>query len=371
MKNAKVLSALGLMTLASTAALAASAAPTLGSVLDASGIKVSGNVAGSYIQAASVPADQPSQATGTFNIDQALLSIAYQPKSGFGAVVDIASGTSVTGLQVGTNNYPVYGGQGGKVSGNNETSTALTQAYIQYANGGLTVIGGRFYTAAGYEVFPVTGYGFVTHSQTYALESTYHTGVRASYAVNDMLSLSLGVNDGVFAMKDQYQSTLGDKTVEFGAVVTPIKDLSVAFTGYVGHTGAKNNTDKESLFSLVTSYNITKALSVALNVDQGKYCDTTDNCKYTAYALYGSYAFNDQLKLGLRAEQVKPKGNNVAFLSGSVFATTQQQKTDAVAVVLGYSPAKNFELRTELSDVDVQGATPRIMIGAVQGVLKF
>ena len=47
MKNAKVLSALGLMTLASTAALAASAAPTLGSVLDASGIKVSGNVAGS------------------------------------------------------------------------------------------------------------------------------------------------------------------------------------------------------------------------------------------------------------------------------------------------------------------------------------
>lgn len=350
MKNAKVLSALGLMTLASTAALAASAAPTLGSVLDASGIKVSGNVAGSYMQYASVPASSSSQATGTFNFDQALLSIAYQPKSGFGAVVDVASGTSVWG-------------QGGDVGSNSQSTTALTQAYIQYANGGLTVIGGRFYTAAGYEVFPVAGYGFVTHSQTYGAESTYHTGVRASYAVNDMVSLSLGVNDGVFANKDQYQSTLGDKTVEFGAVVTPIKDLSVAFTGYVGHTGPKNNTDKESLFSLVTSYNITKALTVALNVDQGKYCDGTDACKYSAYALYGSYAFSDQLKLGVRAEKVDQKLKTNA-------------DTNAVAIVLGYSPAKNFELRTQLEDVDqdnlgVKGSRPRAITGALQGVLKF
>ena len=351
MKNAKVLSALGLMTLASTAALAASAAPTLGSVLDASGIKVSGNVAGSYMQYASVPASSSSQATGTFNFDQALLSIAYQPKSGFGAVVDVASGTTL-------------GGQGGAVtSDNGQTTTALTQAYIQYANGGLTVIGGRFYTAAGYEVFPVAGYGFVTHSQTYGAESTYHTGVRASFAVNDMLSLSLGVNDGVFANKDQYQSTLGDKTVEFGAAVTPIKDLSVAFTGYVGHTGPKNNTDKESLFSLVTSYNITKALTVALNVDQGKYCDGTDACKYSAYALYGSFAVSDQLKLGLRAEKVDQK-------------LKTSPDTNAVAIVLGYSPAKNFELRTQLEDVDmdnqsVKGSHPRTITGALQGVLKF
>ena len=344
MKNAKVLSALGLMTLASTAALAASAAPTLGSVLDASGIKVSGNVAGSYMQNASVPGDSASQATGTFNFDQALLSIAYQPKSGFGAVVDVASGTTVAG-------------QGGDVGDNSQTTTALTQAYIQYANGGLTVIGGRFYTAAGYEVFPVAGYGFVTHSLTYGLESTYHTGVRASYAVNDMVSLTLGLNDGVFNNKDQYQSTLGDKTVEFGASLTPIKDLSVAFTGYMGHHGGKTSTVKESLYSLVASYNITKALSVGLNVDQGN-MDDTDSGKWTAYALYGSYGFTDQLKLSLRAEEVKPK------LSGA-------DKTHEVAVVLGYSPAKNFELRTQLSDVDTEGSSPRYMSGALQGVLKF
>jgi len=350
MKNAKVLSALGLMTLASTAALAASAAPTLGSVLDASGIKVSGNVAGSYMQYASVPASSPSQATGTFNFDQALLSIAYQPKSGFGAVVDVASGTTVAG-------------QGGDVGSQyTQSTTALTQAYVQYANGGLTVIGGRFYTAAGYEVFPVAGYDFVTHSQTYQNESTYHTGVRASFAVNDMLSLNLGLNDGVFTNKDQYQSTLGDKTVEFGAAVTPIKDLSITFTGNVGHTGAKTATVKQSLYSLVGSYKITKDFSVALNVDSGNMNDT-DAGKWTAYAVYGKYALTNALSLGVRAEKVDQK-------------LKTNPDTNAVAIVLGYSPANNFELRTQLEDVDmdnqgVVGSHPRTITGALQGVLKF
>lgn len=108
---------------------------------------------------------------------------------------------------------------------------------------------------------------------------------------------------------------------------------------------------------MVASYNLSKDISLALNVDQGNYANT-DSTKWTAIALYGSYAVNDKVKVGLRLEDINPKlssANGVGSVTG----------------VVSYAAAKNFDLRTELSDVDVEGSTPRSMKGAVQGVLKF
>lgn len=343
MKNAKVLSALGLMSLASTAALAASSGPTLGSVLDASGLKVSGAVAASFRQNASV---QGAQAQSDFEVDQALLSIAYQPKEGFGAVVDVATGLSNSSLG-GLNYYSAA-----------TNTVALTQAFVQYKSGALTVQGGRFYTAAGYEVFPVTGNLFVTRSQTFGLESTYHTGVRASYAVSDALTVNAGVNNGIFVSPsmagDTNYSTLKNKAFELGASYAVSSDLSLALTGYMGKNGAG---DKQSLYSLVATYSLNKDISFAVNVDQGN-GDNTDATKYTAIALYGSYAVNDKVKVGLRLEDINPK-------------LSSANGTGSVTGVVSYAAAKNFDLRTELSDIDEEGSEPRVMQAAIQGVLKF
>jgi hypothetical protein len=365
MKNAKVLSALGLMSLASTAALAASG-PTLGSVLDASGVKVSGNVAVSLRQNVSVRGTN-NQARSNFQVDQGLLSIAYQPKEGFGGVVDLATGETVA--------------QGGDVGGST-AGVQLSQAYLQYKSGNLTLIGGRYYTAAGYEVFPAAGNLFVTRSQTYQKETTYHTGVRASYAVSDSLSVFGGLNNGVFADDpasecthgtpvvttcDAFASTLKNRGVELGVTWSPISDLSLALSSYHGKANIQdtlgathNDSESQNLYSFTASYKVSDAISIAANIDQGNTNAKLYGNKYTAYAGYVTYALSDATTLGLRLEEISKR--RVASVDNN---------TGAVAAVLSHSFAKNFDLRTELSDVDPEAGDNRHVELAVQGVLKF
>lgn len=342
MKNVKVLTALGMMSLASTATLAASAVPTLGSVLDASGIKVSGDVAASYTN------DGPN---GAFSFDQALLSIAYQPKDGFGAVVNVAAGDA---------NNELF-----ELNDSNATTNPyLSQAYVQYATGGLTVIGGRFATLAGYETFAKSGNGFVTHSLSYGIEPTHHTGVRASYAFGDMVSVSLGLlnQNGIYSqtVKDSSNSEVGDNAVEAGVTVTPVKGLSLAAAYYNDQQG-HGKSDDQSLLNVVASYSITNAVSVALSYDT-RSDGNTDAKKQSAIAAYANYALSDKYRLGLRLEELNQK------------AKTNADK-QAATLVFGYSPVKSFELRTELSDVKTKkvGTTPSDTnyAGAVQGVFKF
>ena len=342
MKNAKILSALGLMSLASTVALAAGG-PTIGDLVNASGIQVSGAIAGSIRQNA-------NNAQSTGQIDQALLSVAYLPKEGFGVAVDVASGD--------------YNDQLGKV-GNPGTSTALTQAYLQYKSGALTVQGGRFYTAAGYEVFPVASNLFVTRSVAFTGstaagagfqgESTYHTGLRASYATSDTLSVNFGLNDGIYTSLDNQASVLKEKAFELGVNWKATDALSLALTNYSGKTGAGGV--KQSLMSLVANYSFAKDLSFALSVDQGN-LDNTEDGKWTAVALYGVYDVNDKIKAGLRLENITQK-------------SSAKKGIGSVTGVVSYVMAKNLDIRAEVSDVDVEGLYPRNIQAAVQGVLKF
>lgn len=355
MKNTKVLSVLGLMTLASGAALAASDTPTLGNLFTNTGINVSGAVAGSLRQNLSVP--NPDQARSNFQLDQALLSVTYLPKEGFGAAVDVASGS--------------YNDQYGQV-GNPKAGTALSQAYLQYKTGSITVQAGRFYTAAGYEVFPVASNLFVTRSVaftgfTYANtnypdpkanfqgEATYHTGARVSYATTDSLTLNLGVNDGIYNRIDAETSVLKDKAIELGANWKATDALSLVLTNYRGKTGPAGA--KQTLTSLVANYSFDQDLDFALSVDQGN-LDSTEDGKWTAVALYALYDLNDKTKLGLRVEEVNPKQSTKNGIS-------------TVTGVVSYAMAKNLDIRGEVSNADVEGAYPRQLRAAVQGVLKF
>ncbi len=360
MKNVKVLTALGMMSLASTATLAASAVPTLGSVLDASGIKVSGDVAASYTNGGP---------NGAFSFDQALLSIAYQPKDGFGAVVTLAAGDAnqeLTGAPAKTQVWVKTSATTGKwedaLTGGGTKDPYLSQAYVQYATGGLTVIGGRFATLAGYEVFPKSGNAFVTHSLSYGIEPTNHTGVRASYSFNDMVSLSLGLNNGIYSqsVSDPNNSEVGDNAVEAGVTVTPVKGLSLAAAYYNDQQG-HSKSDDQSLLNVVASYSITNAVSVALSYDN-KSNGNTDALKQSAIAAYANYALSDKYRLGLRLEELNQKDKTVA----------DQQ---AATLVFGYSPVKSFELRTELTDVKTKSTSTSKSetdyAGAVQGVFKF
>src|ERR1700741_4455435 len=87
---------LGLLSAISGTALAADAAPagpTLADVLGASGITASGYVAASYYHSTGENTfHNYDNSHDTFALDQASLTLAYQPKEGFGALVNVIGG---------------------------------------------------------------------------------------------------------------------------------------------------------------------------------------------------------------------------------------------------------------------------------------
>src|ERR1039457_932841 len=171
---------------------------TLAGVLDASGITESGYVAASYYHSNGYSTDhQFDNKHDSFQLDQAALTLAYQPKEGFGALVNVAAGEDMKILNA--------------AEGSNPNTFDVVQAFVQYATGPLTVIGGKYVTLAGAEVIaPTTDSNFSRSILFgYAIPFT-HTGVRTTYAVSDQVSWTLGLNNGW----DQVSDANKQKTVE-------------------------------------------------------------------------------------------------------------------------------------------------------------
>jgi len=110
--------------------------PSLSDTLAASGVTLNGYVdaAYSYLSGDGVftsgVADRVFDTEpNSFNVHQAALIAAYQPKDGFGAYLNLTAGRDarvIKSFDTTTNDFDV------------------TQAYVQYAHGPLTIIGGKY-----------------------------------------------------------------------------------------------------------------------------------------------------------------------------------------------------------------------------------
>lgn len=75
---------------------------------------------------------------------------------------------------------------------------AFPQMYAEVAMGKLTIKGGHFYTIVGYEVVPSTGQFFMSRQLTFWNSEPFtHTGVLATYKVNDKLTFNGGYVAGM------------------------------------------------------------------------------------------------------------------------------------------------------------------------------
>ena len=237
---------------AAAAAPAASTGPSLSDMLAASGITETGYVAASYYHSNGYNTDhQFDNKHDSFQIDQAALSVAYQPKQGFGALVNVAAGEDMKILNA--------------AEGSNPNTFDIVQGFVQYATGPLTVIGGKFVTLAGAEVIAPTGNTNFSRSLLFYAEPLTHTGVRATYAASDSFSVIVGVNNGW-----NYSSlqTSGAKTGELGIGWTPNKLFSLTAQAYVGKDPAFDA--QRTLVDAVATYNATAALTFILSYDWGK-----------------------------------------------------------------------------------------------------
>ena len=299
---------------------------TLAGVLDASGITATGYVAASYYHSNGYSTyHQFDNKHDSFQLDQAALTIAFQPKEGFGALVNVVAGEDMKILNA--------------AEGNNPNTFDVVQGFVQYATGPLTVIAGKYVTLAGAEVIAPTGNTNFSRSLLFFAEPLTHTGVRATYAVSDTLSVVAGANNG---WNYSSLSTSGSKTAELGVAWTPIKAFSLAAQAYVGKDPTFDA--QRTLVDAVATYSATDALTLILSFDWGKqkqHAAGDPDLDWNGAAFYTNYALNDQWRVSLRLEYLDDKEG---FVSG-ILGTAQKLKEGTVT--FGYAPVKSFELRME------------------------
>ena len=326
------------LTAASGAALAedAPAKPVLNKfdeMLDSAGLTVSGYVAASYYASNGYPVNihQFDTKHNSFQLDEAGLQIAFQPKEGFGALVDLIAGEDAKILH-----------QAEQGDFNLQNQFDVRQAYLQYATGSLTVMAGKFVTLAGAEVInPTLNTNFSRSLLFFDSEPLTHTGVRAAYALGEF-TLTGGVNNGWNTTSTDF----GSKTGEAGIAWAPASKLfALAVNAYFGKNEPAGGGDK-TLLDVVATYNVTSQLSLILNFDWDQQDDafldeangTLHDASWNAAALYVNYAINDQWRVSLRGEYLDDADG---YLTGA------KQTLKEGTITFGYAPVKSFELRAE------------------------
>jgi hypothetical protein len=348
--------------------------PTLDKVLEASGISVSGYIDAGYTYAnknidpvtGGFSTRVFDQQNNSFGLNQFGLTVAKQPKEGFGGLVNLTVGRDAEFIHSGP--------EGASPGAPGSSMFDVTQAYLQYAGGPLTVIAGKFATLSGTEVIASTGNTNISRSMLFGAVPFTHTGVRATWALSDTVSLIAGVNNGW----DQLTDANKGKTVELGATLNPIKPLTIALSGYSGKEGTAPNEGTKTSINAVASYTIIDPLSVGLEV----LAVSQDNvggkkAKYNGVAGYVTYMFMPKLRGVLRIESFDDK--NGFHFAPAAFPTSDTKYKEVTATV-SFLASDSFEARAEVRRdqannavfADSTNATSKSMMSAaLQGLYKF
>ncbi len=333
----KYFSLLATTGLAALPAISMAAAPSLSDVLGASGISAQGYFSGGYtagFNKGQVLAGHTFDTdANTFALNQADLTLSSLPSSGFGALVEVLAG----------NDASVVNGSLGSGKGD----FALPQAYLQYATGNLTVIGGRYWTLAGAEVTADSKNTNISRSFLFQLAEPFaHTGVRATYKFCDQLSANVGIaNTATTAMT---ADTNKPKTAEANVTFTPSSTTTLALTDYYGVDGGNGATEvRHNYLDGVASLNITSALQFVANVDWARFIPVDG--AGPAAGIYGAagylnYTFSDQWKGSLRGEYLKSSGGYLVAYD----KTDGKAQVSEVTFTADYSAAKNFDVLGEV-----------------------
>jgi hypothetical protein len=296
------------------------------------------------------------------------LTVAKQPKEGFGGLVNITVGQDAEVIH----SIPEPSGPG-------TAMFDITQGYLSYSKGSLTVIGGKFTTLAGTEVIASTGNNNISRSILFGAVPFTHTGLRASYAPSDTFTLYGGLNNGW----DQLQDTNRQKTLELGASFNPVKPLTMTLSGYFGNEntspGGPIPNGERDLLDFVLNYAVNDGLSFGVEALAFKQdIPGGSTAKYNGLAFYGSSLLNTQWRASARLEYFDDKNGfhfNTVDGAGGALGVKYYEGT----LTLAYLPTKEVELRTEVRGdkadqnvyVDGGSTSKTLMTFGLQGLYKF
>ena len=233
-------------------------------------------------------------------------------------------------------------------------SFVLLQAYGSInVLGKLTLDFGKFYTTAGAEVIPTNKNWLYSRSLLFNIIPLLHTGARATFKVNDMVSLQGSVLNG---WNDDPDLNAW-KDIGLSATITPNSMLAITITEYFGKPlaqGAMPSTpgDMRSLTDLVVGLTVNDKLAFNLNADFIKAYNGVAADYQVGAALMGRFVINEHLNVAARGEFLRTH-NDLANANQDLMEGT---------VMVGLPVGKNFELRPEFR-FDHAGQSTMILNG--------
>lgn len=307
--------------------------PSLGQIMGASGINVSGYIDTSYTYLSGKGAFTGGTANrvfdterNSFNLHMLDLTISKLPTEGFGGLVNLGAGSDAKVITP---------------AGTTKDEFDVIQGYFHYASGPFMAIAGKFVTNAGAEVIKSPANLNFSRSILfgYAIPFT-HTGVRTYYTASEKLTLLAGVNNGWDVLNESVSTD--KKTVELGFSAPAIGPVALAGSYYGGKEPGAAGDGMRHLFDLVATYNATQALSFILNYDyatQENALTAGEKAKWWGVAGYMNYRFADKWRVALRAETFEDKNG---------YRTGVEQTWDEATLTLAHMPTDHVELRAEV-----------------------
>ena len=298
--------------------------------------------------------------SNSFSLSQAdvVLESAPDPASGkrYGARIDLQFGQATAALQgnpanelrpdVYRNIYQAYG------------------TYIFPVGNGLTLDFGKWASSLGIEGNYTKDQLNYSRSYWFDFLPFYHSGLRAKYAVNDILAVNFWVTNGT----QQTEAFNNYKDQLLGVVITPTATITWTINHYQGQEHpdvvylqnpttsqqsalpnqqgtailpiAKPPNGKLQISDTYLSWQVTKALTLAAEADyvEERLYSNSSPQRVDGGALYAGYQISTRFAVALRAEYL-------ADIGGLFSGTTQYLKEGTLT--FDYRPTDGFLLRGE------------------------
>lgn len=270
-------------------------------------------------------------------LQQASISISYEPEEGFGALINPVIGRD-------PNVFAPYGWNHNLTD--NRIGLALLQAYLQYKSDNYLIIAGQMINSANHDSPVPTQTRHFSRSILWSYSTpTTNFGLQGTYNINNQITLGAGVNNGWDNVRDFSRP----KTFMFNIDYTPNDLLDLTLNVFRGGQRATDRTAKgpigtRTLIDLVATFTLSDRLKFIANYDydtQNKATLPTNRLGKAVWhgvAGYLDYTINYKWWLALRGE---------VFSDRNGFATGIKQTLKEATFTVGYLPTKYFELRAE------------------------
>lgn len=242
-----------------------------------------------------------SFATDQNSVSLGMIDIALKKKTGKASFVgEVSFGPRGMGQSILNKSGLTYDKDGKEIPDvtTSGESFHIQNLYASYAaSDKLTLTAGFMGTFIGYEVIsPLANLNYST-SYLFTNGPFQNAGVKGTYAFSSKVSLMAGL------FNDQWNAYQADSKLglnAFGAqlALTPAEGLS-AYINFLD--GSASGT----IIDLTAAYQISEKFKLGLNV--ADFSGTVTDTGYTGFALYPSYAVNNNFSLALRAENFKAK----------------------------------------------------------------